>query len=238
MAEIGNTAVKAAWAEGTTLGRTYRYQGEDVIGFISSLAEKERPDVLTVASVRTISGADAAELGSRCSHLIVMDPSHREILGRFGFPEWLTFDRAAALVAARHMFEGRSCLVFDFGTTLTMDCIGADGSYLDGIISPGCRTRFKALNRYSRELPLLDAPEVEPEKPASVEDSVTRGVISGIMFEIDGYIRFHDADIVIFTGGDAKYFAKRMKNPIFAVCNLVLMGLSLITKDYVETNLG
>ena len=38
--------------------------------------------------------------------------------------------------------------------------------------------------------------------------------------------------MVIFTGGDANYFAKRMKNSIFVVCNLVLMGLSLIAVRY------
>ena len=29
--EIGNTALKAAWSEGMTLGKTFRYQGEKVI---------------------------------------------------------------------------------------------------------------------------------------------------------------------------------------------------------------
>ena len=57
------------------------------------------------------------------------------------------------------------------------------------------------------------------------------------MFEIEGYIRRRPDNIVIFTGGDAIYFAKRMKNSIFVVCNLVLMGLALITDDYVEKNL-
>ena len=33
---------------------------------------------------------------------------------------------------------------------------------------------------------------------------------------------------VIFTGGDAKCFAKRIKNTIFANCNLVFCGLDRI----------
>ena len=39
--EIGNTALKAAWAEGMTLGKTYRFQGEKVMEFILSITEKE-----------------------------------------------------------------------------------------------------------------------------------------------------------------------------------------------------
>ena len=54
------------------------------------------------------------------------------------------------------------------------------------------------------------------------------------MFEIEGYNRLRPENIVIFTGGDANYFAKKMKNSIFVVSNLVLMGLALITDEYVE----
>jgi type III pantothenate kinase len=52
------------------------------------------------------------------------------------------------------------------------------------------------------------------------------------MFEIDGYMSRNPENITVFTGGDAIYFAKRMKNSIFVVCNLVLMGLALIALEY------
>ena len=32
--DIGNTALKASWADGMTLGKTFRYQGEKKIAFI------------------------------------------------------------------------------------------------------------------------------------------------------------------------------------------------------------
>ena len=35
--EIGNTALKAAWSDRMTLGKTFRYQGEKVTDFILSL---------------------------------------------------------------------------------------------------------------------------------------------------------------------------------------------------------
>ena len=34
--DIGNTALKAAWADGITLGKTFRYQGERMLEFIIS----------------------------------------------------------------------------------------------------------------------------------------------------------------------------------------------------------
>ena len=54
------------------------------------------------------------------------------------------------------------------------------------------------------------------------------------MFEIAGYVSEKQDNIVVFTGGDAIYFAKRIKNSIFVICNLVLIGLALIADGYVN----
>lgn len=233
----GNTALKAAWAEGTVLGKTFRYQGEKMLEYLLSLTEKEKPEVLTVASVYGVQPEEEEILRKECSHLIILDRLHTEVLLKYDFPEYLPYDRAAGLVAARFLFKDKPCTVFDFGTTLTVDFLSAEGRYLGGNISPGCRTRFKALERYSKNLPLVDTPEKVLPEGQSLTGSVESGVILGIMFETEGYIRSKKDNIVIFTGGDAIYFAKRMKNSIFVVCNLELMGLALITDDYVKKNI-
>ncbi len=113
----------------------------------------------------------------------------------------------------------------------------SDGRYRGGNVSPGCLTRFKALNRYSKTLPLLNIPGRVMPEGNSLESSIESGVVSGIMFEIEGYIRMHPDHVVVFTGGDAAYFAKRMKQSLFVVSNLVQVGLALITDDYVEKNI-
>lgn len=230
--EIGNTALKAAWSEGMTLGKTFRYQGEKVIDYICSLTARERPDLMVVSCVYPLSAYDADRLSRECGKLVLLDGNHPQILGKYGLPAWLTYDRAASILAVRHLFQGRGCTLFDFGTTLTVDLIDASGSYLGGNISPGCRTRFKALNKYSRSLPRIATPEKTDPVGTSLEGSIASGVISGILFEIEGYLALHPENVAVFTGGDANYFAKRMKNSIFAVCNLVLMGLALIAEEY------
>ena len=237
LVETGNTALKAAWAEGSTLGKTFRYQGEKMMDYLLSLLEKDRPEVLTVASAEGVSPEEEAVLRGRCGHLLILDRAHTNYLLRYDLPEYLSYDRAAELIAAAYLFKEKPVTVFDFGTTLTVDFLSRDGRYLGGNVSPGCRTRFKALERYSKSLPLVDTPEKHRPEGHSLTESVESGVISGIMFEIEGYIRRRPENIVIFTGGDAIYFAKKMKNSIFVVCNLVLMGLALITDDYVEKNL-
>ena len=234
LVEIGNTALKAAWCEETTLGKTYRYQGEKHIEFILKITSEEKPDVLTVASSNVIQDSDRAVLEKECRHLLVLDPAHTSMLLLYDLPEYLSYDRAASIVAVKHLFENKSCTIMDFGTTLNVDFVNSTGRYAGGNVTPGCRTRFKALNRYSRNLPLADVPSEIRMEGHSLESSVQSGVILGIMFEIEGYTRLYPDNILVLTGGDASYFAKKNKNSIFVIPNLVMIGMAFITCDYVK----
>ncbi len=227
--DIGNTALKASWADGMTLGKTYRYQGERMLDFILSLTRKDRPYIMLLSSKRNFSVQAVQRLENECERLVFAD---ERLISSYGLPSWLTPDRAACIIASRFLFRNRGCTIFDFGTTLTVDFIDKDGNFNGGNTSPGCSTRFKSLNRYSRSLPLLVAPEEIMEQGTDIASSVTSGVVSGMVYEIEGYIARYPENITVFTGGDAIYFAKRMKNSIFVVCNLVLMGLALMAVEY------
>ena len=227
--DIGNTTLKAAWCEGITLGKSFRYQGERMFDFIMSLIEKNKPDVLVLSSVRYFSDTNLAALRKECSRMVVLD---KNIYEKYNIPYYLTPDRVASIIASRYLFKDKPCMIFDFGTTLSVDFINGEGEYEGGNVSLGCRVRFKSLNRYSKSLPLVDSPESISDKGYDLKSSIESGVVSGIIFEIEGYISRHPGKISVFTGGDAIYFAKRMKNSIFVVCNLVLMGLALIAIEY------
>ena len=228
--DIGNTALKASWADGMTLGKTFRYQGERMVDFILSLTAKEKPEKIILSSVRYFSEQNVERLRKECTKLIILDSEMLE--QKYSIPSYLTPDRAASVIASRYLFKNRPCTIFDFGTTFTVDFLDKDGNFEGGCISPGCHTRFRSLYRYSKSLPLLDAPEYVPEAGTDIVSSINSGAISGIMFEIDGYVARKPENICVFTGGDAIYFAKRRKNSIFVVCNLVLMGLALIALQY------
>lgn len=232
LVDIGYTALKATWADGITLGKTFRYQGERTYDFISGLIKKNRPEMIVISSYAEISGQFAEKLRKSCNNLIIIDSSRRNILSEMSLPECLTADRAASVIACRYLFKGRGCTLFDLGTMMTVDFLDAEGNYEGGNVSLGCRTRFKSVNRYSKTFPLLDTPEDFADMGDSVESSVSSGIMVGMKYEIEGYIAKYPENIVIFTGGDANYFSKIMKNPIFVVCNLVLMGLALIAEKY------
>mgnify|MGYP002625492865 CR=1 FL=1 len=234
LVEIGNTALKAAWSDRMTLGKTFRYQGEKVTDFILSLTSREKPAVMVVSSVFPLADQDMERLGAECGRLVVLDSRHKDLLISKGLPSYLSYDRAASVLACRYLFRGRGCTLVDFGTTLTIDFTSEEGMYKGGNISLGCRTRFKALNRYSRVLPLVEISENPDVIGLTETESLESGVVSGIIFEIEGYLGLYPQNIVVFTGGDANYFAKRMKSSIFVICNLVLMGLAIIADEYVQ----
>ena len=163
---------------------------------------------------------------------MLIDKKHPSILRAYGLPEYLSPDRAAGVIAVRKLFAGRECIVFDFGTILSIDFISEDGSYLGGNVSLGCRTRFKAINRYSKNLPLVNTPKELTSIGSTLVSSVEAGVMLGIKFEVDAYIASRPESVVIYTGGDANLFVRYTRNSAFVVNNLVLMGLAVISLDY------
>lgn len=228
--EIGNTALKAASCEENTIGKCFRYQGEKKTEYIKWLAEDIKPSVMVVASVYDLEKKDISMMESVCGHLIIIDPSHKEILIENEIPECLSADRASLIIAARSMFSGKPCTIIDYGTIISIDFVGADGKYEKGYLSPGLNTRLKSLNRYSRNLPLASLDNNNEDDVLNT--SIIEGVSSGIMFETQAYLDSKPENMAVFTGGDANYFANKMKNSIFVIWNLVLMGLALIAHEY------
>ena len=91
--DIGNTTLKASWAEGMTLGKTFRYQGEKKMSFILSQTSKQKPEIMVISNVRTFSNQDVERLRGECGHLIILN---EEVLKERNLPSYLTPDRAAS----------------------------------------------------------------------------------------------------------------------------------------------
>lgn len=230
--DIGNTTLKAAFAEGVELGQTHRYQGERILEFIKELTLIKRPYVMIVSNVRVFEDEFYKNLEKECEKLVVLNEKTKlQIENRYLTPSTLGPDRLAAAVAAAELFPGKNSIIFDFGTALTIDFVSENREFLGGNISLGLRTRFKALNRYTQQLPLLENPDEISPVGRDTNEAIESGVVLGLIFEVEGYISRFPEHTFIFTGGDAIYFAEKLKSSIFVVYNLVLMGLARIA-DY------
>jgi type III pantothenate kinase len=147
-------------------------------------------------------------------------------------------DRLAAAVGARELFPDRDLLVIDAGTAITLDLIEANGTFSGGNISPGLRSRFRALHEFTQKLPLIEESDQWPLIGQSTEEAIRAGVINGIIFELDGMIdqlkkKYPNIQPVL-TGGDAGFFERRLKNPIFVKFEITLIGLNRILEYNVE----
>lgn len=153
-------------------------------------------------------------------------------------PATLGKDRLAAVVGANYLKPGEDILVIDAGTAITYDLVNASGIYLGGNISPGMTTRFRALNHFTSQLPLVDELGDVPAIGFDTVSAIRAGVVNGIVYEMDGYIedlqRKTPSLLVFLTGGHSNYFERRLKNSIFADINLVLTGLNRILEYNVE----
>jgi type III pantothenate kinase len=101
-------------------------------------------------------------------------------------------DRIVNAVAALEKYGG-PCIIVDFGTATTFDCVSAKGEYLGGIICPGIGISADALFDRTARLP-----RVEIRKPARVIGSNTVGSLqSGLYY---GYLGLVDGILELLLG--------------------------------------
>jgi type III pantothenate kinase len=147
-------------------------------------------------------------------------------------PETLGKDRIAAVTGALSMFPGQNILVIDAGTCITYDMITGNGEYLGGAISPGIRMRFQAMHTFTGKLPLIEPEDFNGLIGRSTRESLLSGVYNGVMGEISELIRQYREQFgelaVVITGGDHLFLHNKLKISIFAVPELVLLGLNEI----------
>lgn len=192
-----------------------------------------------VASTRGNAEDVATLLHRHIAEVITFDPATTPlpIGNRYHTPHTLGADRLAAAVGAAAMYPERGIMVVDFGTAITIDYI-VDNAFLGGNISPGVTTRFRALTDYTAKLPLCSPTDEVLEYGRTTREAIEQGVMRGVEQEIRGYAESfllkNDKNCIIFTGGDAKYFVKRIKNAIFADCEPVVYGLNRILEYNAE----
>jgi type III pantothenate kinase len=178
-------------------------------------------------------------LGERLKWFITLNSTTPlPIENTYSTKETLGYDRIADAVGAFSIFPGNNVLIIDAGTAITIDLLTSKGEFYGGNISPGLDLRFRALHEFTKKLPLIEKHEEFPLLGKTTREAILAGVINGAVFEIDGYIdnlksQYTDLKIIL-TGGDIKFFDKRLKNSIFAHSNLNLTGLNRILEYNVE----
>ena len=231
--DIGNSRAKTVVMSGDTLVKEYVTDSFDAPLLEDILSDYPTICRSIIASTRGDEECVRATVAERIDKVIVFKPSTTPIPldNHYHTPQTLGADRLAAAVGAHAMYPDSDVMIIDFGTAITIDYV-VDGAFKGGNISPGVTTRFRALSDYTARLPRCYATDEVLDYGRTTKEAIEQGVMRGVEHEIRGYVdafmQKNDEKCIIFTGGDAKYFVKRIKNTIFADCEPVIFGLNRI----------
>jgi len=229
--DVGNTKVKAAVFENNTL----LYKAIFNLNHFKKEIEKTLNDYnlienMIVASVGKIEEAAFLHFNKQVKVYFITKDYNYPFQNSYSSPNTLGIDRLVLAAGAVLNYPNKNRLIIDVGTCVTYDFIDENDNYFGGAISPGIKLRYEALHNYTSNLPLLVKELPESTIGNSTNQSIHSGVINGITYEIDGFINdysnIYKNFIIILTGGDSDFLAKRLKNTIFASQNFLLESLN------------
>jgi type III pantothenate kinase len=229
--DIGNTSTKLALYENNRKLSVVR---------INNLTSEELERILTgyriekaiVSSVQVMPPFVSEMVSSKVMFFHLL--SYRSRLPfriEYETPETLGPDRIAGVAGAFEHFPDSELLVIDAGTAITYDYL-LSGTYSGGNISPGLSTRLKALNAFTGRLPLVYLDEDFTDPGRNTRDAILAGVVRGVLYEINEYIRTFEKNKsdfeIILTGGDGEFLKSKILSRFTYMPDIVIDGLNYI----------
>ena len=230
--DIGNTLAKLVAFDGDTPVEEVKTSNNSLEA-LSTFIQKYKFQKGIVASVIDLTAEVRDQLATVDFPVLFFKASTPiPIQNRYKTPNSLGSDRLAAAIGAQMQYPNRNILVIDAGTCLTYEFIDSQANYWGGNITSGLQMRLKAMHTFTAKLPLIDSQGETPELGYDTETAMRSGVIRGMTFEIEGYIRHFLSKypdlLVFFFFFDEVHFDSSIKNIIFADKYLVPRGLNRI----------
>lgn len=239
--DIGNTRTKIAWFENNSLKNLSVIENGDLLQKVQKFSKKTTVKITVILS--SVGKLDQETLFWLSENTVLYIVSHQSPIpfkNLYATPKTLGIDRIVLAAGAVLSYPNSNRLVVDAGTCITYDFINDKNEYLGGSISPGIQLRYKSLNDYTANLPLLSPEPINFLTGNSTSASIHSGVINGVTAEIDNIIHqykgVHFNLTVILTGGDAVFLAKRLKNIIFANSNFLIESLNALYQYTIEND--
>jgi type III pantothenate kinase len=215
--DCGNSSISFACAQGETLTARQTFR----LGALDGLGEALRRLWEPMDEPKQVVAASVSPAALRALEAAVLEATGQEVLvvGRdlplpietaLPQPEAVGTDRLCAAVAAFDRL-GAACVVADYGTAVTIDCVSAEGVFLGGAILPGLRTGAKALHQATAQLPEIDpADSGQPDWTfgTNTRDAIRGGLIYGARGALREFVEAYATQLgawptVLLTGGDA-----------------------------------
>lgn len=151
-------------------------------------------------------------------------------------PEETGVDRLLNVAAAYEQL-GKSCVVVDAGTAVTVSCCDDDGAFVGGAIAPGATMQLEALAARTAKLPRVSLAVPEGNVGRSAEQAIRHGVFHGVRGMVKEVVENFATDLgrwpeVIATGGDAAALFEGWELVHAVVPDLTLYGIALAYAEH------
>jgi type III pantothenate kinase len=249
LVDIGNTNTAIAVAEGCSILKRFfirtakkevslvslrRLLSKDLSSSAEIIVSQVVPDFFTVISeslAKAAPGIPLKEVGKDIK--VPMKINCRT-------PQEVGQDRLVTSFGGLKIY-GSPLIMIDFGTAVTFDFVGPDGSYEGGLIFPGLRLALEALSSKAALLPRIELSPAKELIGKDTESSITSGVLYGFAGACDRIIEKLRKECktscqVVATGGDAELVA-RYTSGIDKVHNhLIFDSLALLAENHTRSS--
>ena len=229
----GNSNIKAAIFNDNSLVKKIVCTEEEVLDKVTILLDQEKPVKAILCAVAGETAALEALVSERIKTMVVLDGHTRTpINNAYLSADTLGADRLALVNGAYGSFPDKNNLVISMGTCVTYNLMQKNKTFRGGAIAPGMQMRLSSMHSFTDRLPEVEANGDLMLLGYDTETCMRSGAIFGLAAEIDGMIKNYETQFsdfnAILTGGDAPFFASKIKSKIFADPDLLLKGLNLI----------
>ena len=239
--DIGNTSVQIACVQGPGSSLSASFDNGDLSGLGDGLAavwrEMGQSGKVVACSVN-LEGLEALE--SAAGEAIGQDVL---VIGRdlplpietsTPHPAGIGTDRLCAAAAAYDQL-GVACVIADFGSAITIDCVNSDGVFQGGAILPGLRMGARALASQTAQLPEVQVVEPDWIYGRDTAQAIIGGLVRGARGALRELVETYATEmgswpVVILTGGDARVICRDVNESDMAqaiVDDLVLRGVAI-----------
>jgi type III pantothenate kinase len=229
----GNTLIKAAIFDNDTLVKQFAFLAEAALEKTTGIMDTYKPTKAILCSVVHQDNELADLVKGRINTMVKLDGHTRTpINNAYLSADTLGPDRLALVNGAFAVYPNNNNLVISIGTCVTYNIMQKNKTFRGGAISPGMHMRLTAMHTLTDRLPDVTADGDLLLLGYDTETCMRSGAINGMVAEIEGMMKAYEAQFAdfnaILTGGDAPFFASKIKSKIFADPDLLLKGLNLI----------
>ncbi len=213
--DVGNTAIHFAHVCGEEVSPTQTIQIGELSGLGEALSKlwKQMPEPrkLVAASVnpaalKALEAAAAEAVGQEA--IIIGCDLPLPIETDLPDPKSVGVDRLCCAAAAYDRL-GTACVVADFGTAITIDCVSDKGVFLGGAILPGLSLSAEGLHAGTAQLPRVKLAAPDWVFGKNTEQAIIVGLICGARGALRELVETYATELkhwplVVLTGGDAE----------------------------------